>query len=60
MSDLTYGNYGAATQDRTRTLFGQTMGYVAITAVFPPSAPTWGGTCPKAGPSYGSSSPSAA
>ena len=34
MSDLTYGNYGAATQDRTRTLFGQTMGYVAITAGF--------------------------
>jgi uncharacterized protein len=34
MSDLTYGNYGAATQDRTRTLFGQTMGYVAVTAGF--------------------------
>jgi len=35
MSDsLTYGSYGATTQDRTRTLFGQTMGYVAITAGF--------------------------
>lgn len=34
MSQLTYGNYGAATGDRTRTLFGQTMGYVAITAGF--------------------------
>jgi uncharacterized protein len=34
MSQLTYGNYGAATQDRTRTLFGQTMGYVAVTAGF--------------------------
>ena len=32
MSDLTYGSYGADTRDRTRTLFGQTMGYVAITA----------------------------
>ena len=30
---LTYGQYGAATaQDRTRTLFGQTMGLVALTA----------------------------
>ena len=34
MSQLTYGNYGAATGDRTRTLFGQTMGFVAITAGF--------------------------
>ncbi|HEV2936955.1 MAG TPA: Bax inhibitor-1 family protein [Streptosporangiaceae bacterium] len=32
MSDLTYGRYGAAARDRTRTLFGQTMGYVAVTA----------------------------
>ena len=32
MSELTYGNHGAATRDRTHTLFGQTMGYVAITA----------------------------
>jgi FtsH-binding integral membrane protein len=34
MNETTYGNYGAATQDRTRTLFAQTMGYVAITAGF--------------------------
>jgi FtsH-binding integral membrane protein len=34
MSQLTYGNFGAATQDRTRTLFGQTMGCVAIAAGF--------------------------
>jgi uncharacterized protein len=32
MSDVTYGSYGSATRDRTRTVFGQTMGYVAITA----------------------------
>lgn len=31
---LTYANYGAATQDRTRTRFGQTMGYVAVTTGF--------------------------
>ena len=31
---LAYGSYGAATADRTRTLFGQTMGYVAVTAGF--------------------------
>jgi FtsH-binding integral membrane protein len=31
---LSYGGYGAATQDRTRTLFGQTMWYVAATAGF--------------------------
>jgi len=31
---LTYGSYGAASRDRTRTLFGQTMGYVALTAGF--------------------------
>jgi FtsH-binding integral membrane protein len=32
---LSYGGYGAAaTRDRTRTLFGQTMGYVAVTAGF--------------------------
>ena len=34
MNDLTYGNYGATTADRTRTLFAQTMGYVAVTAGF--------------------------
>jgi FtsH-binding integral membrane protein len=34
MSEMTYGNYGATTQDRTRTLFAQTMGYVAVTAGF--------------------------
>jgi len=34
MSDLTYGNYGAATRDRTHTQFAQTMGYVAITTGF--------------------------
>ena len=33
-SSLAYGSYGSATQDRTRTLFGQTMGYVAVTAGF--------------------------
>ena len=32
MSELTYRNYGAATGDRTHTLFAQTMGYVAVTA----------------------------
>jgi uncharacterized protein len=31
---LTYGSYGAATRDRTHTLFGQTMGYVAVTTGF--------------------------
>ena len=31
---LSYGSYGAAAQDRTRTLFGQTMWYVAVTAGF--------------------------
>ena len=31
---LSYGGYAAATRDRTRTVFGQTMGYVAITAGF--------------------------
>jgi uncharacterized protein len=31
---LTYGRYGVADPDRTRTLFGQTMGLVAITAGF--------------------------
>jgi hypothetical protein len=31
---LSYGGYGAATRDRTRTLFGQTMWYVAATAGF--------------------------
>jgi FtsH-binding integral membrane protein len=31
---LTYGRYGVADRDRTRTLFGQTMGLVAITAGF--------------------------
>ena len=31
---LTYGSYGAASRDRTRTLFGQTMGYVALTDGF--------------------------
>ena len=34
MSELTYGNYGATTRDRTHTLFAQTMGYVAITTGF--------------------------
>jgi len=33
MSDsLSYGGYGTAARDRTRTLFGQTMWYVAVTA----------------------------
>jgi hypothetical protein len=32
MSDLTYRAYPTVTRDRTATLFGQTMGYVAITA----------------------------
>lgn len=31
---MAYGSYGAATRDRTHTLFGQTMGYVALTAGF--------------------------
>src|SRR6516225_2296906 len=31
---LAYGAPQAATRDRTHTLFGQTMGYVAITAGF--------------------------
>jgi uncharacterized protein len=31
---LGYGGIGTATPDRTRTLFGQTMGYVAVTAGF--------------------------
>jgi uncharacterized protein len=31
---LSYGAIGAATRGRTRTLFGQTMSYVAITAGF--------------------------
>lgn len=31
---LTYGRYGVADRDRTRTLFGQTMGLVAVTAAF--------------------------
>jgi uncharacterized protein len=31
---LTYGNYGTATRDGTHTLFGQTMGYVAVTTGF--------------------------
>jgi modulator of FtsH protease len=34
MSELTYGNYGTATRDRTHTLFAQTMGYVAVTTGF--------------------------
>ncbi len=29
---VSYGGSGTATRDRTRTLFGQTMGYVAVTA----------------------------
>jgi uncharacterized protein len=33
-NSLAYGSYGAGTADRTRTLFGQTMGYVAVTAGF--------------------------
>ncbi|MBV9381147.1 MAG: US12 family protein [Streptosporangiaceae bacterium] len=31
---LRYGGYGVTTRDRTHTLFGQTMGYVAVTAGF--------------------------
>src|SRR2546429_1736104 len=31
---LTYGVAGPAARDRTHTLFGQTMGYVAVTAGF--------------------------
>src|SRR5258708_38800999 len=32
---LSYGGYGGtATRDQTRTLFGQTMGYVAVTGGF--------------------------
>ena len=31
---LSYGAAGAAAQDRTRTLFGQTMAYVAVTTGF--------------------------
>jgi uncharacterized protein len=31
MSELTYRSAGAATRDRTHTLFSQTMGYVAVT-----------------------------
>ena len=34
MSELTYDTYGAATRDRTHTLFAQTMGYVAVTTGF--------------------------
>jgi hypothetical protein len=29
---LQYGRYGALTQDQTRTLFSQTMGFVALAA----------------------------
>lgn len=31
---VSYGNIGVADRDRTRTLFGQTMGYVAVTTGF--------------------------
>jgi len=34
MNELTYGSSPAAAGDRTRTLFGQTMGFVAVTAGF--------------------------
>ncbi len=34
MSDLSYGTAGAMTRDRVHTLFGQTMGYVAVTTGF--------------------------
>ena len=34
MDQLTYGQGRAVSGDRTRTLFGQTMGYVALTAGF--------------------------
>jgi FtsH-binding integral membrane protein len=34
VNDLTYGPAGAVTGDRTRALFGQTMGCVAVTAGF--------------------------
>jgi FtsH-binding integral membrane protein len=32
MTNLTYGEYGVTGQDQSRTLFGQTMGLVAVTA----------------------------
>ncbi|MGD0561312.1 MAG: Bax inhibitor-1 family protein [Streptosporangiaceae bacterium] len=32
MANLAYGEYGATSHDQSRTLFGQTMGLVAITA----------------------------
>ena len=32
MANLTYGQYGVTTRDQGRTLFGQTMGLVAVTA----------------------------
>jgi modulator of FtsH protease len=31
---VSYGGYGTMTRDRVHTLFGQTMGYVAVTAGF--------------------------
>ena len=31
---VSYGSFGVATRDRVRTVFGQTMGYVAVTAGF--------------------------
>jgi hypothetical protein len=34
MSQLTYGTGRAMSGDRTRTLFSQTMGYLALTAGF--------------------------
>ncbi len=34
MNQLTYGRGQAVSPDRSRTLFGQTMGYVALTAGF--------------------------
>jgi hypothetical protein len=41
---LRYEGFGAATRDRTHTLFAQTMGYVAVTAALFGSAPTWAAT----------------
>ncbi len=34
MSELSYGTAGAMTRDRVHSLFGQTMGYVAVTTGF--------------------------
>jgi FtsH-binding integral membrane protein len=34
MSELSYGNVGTMTRDQVHSLFGQTMGYVAVTTGF--------------------------